>query len=150
MSGPDMILPTTASQPWVVWQPLTPGDCLTAALALAALTLAAWGLWQMHLASVARNRQLDQQSQGLERQSESLERQSQSLERQSESLERQSESLERQSQSLERQSEALVALTRMLDERTATLIEGMQAATRSLATVIQQTAPEAAPGRETA
>ena len=33
------------------------------------------------------------------------------------------------------------ALTRMLDERTATLVAGMQAVTRGLETVIERTAP---------
>ena len=40
------------------------------------------------------------------------------------------------------------AQTRMMDERTVTLIEGMRTVTISLETVIRQTAPSA--GRETA
>ena len=56
MSGLE--LPTvTSSAAWFTWEPLTPGACM----ALAALLLAAWGLWQMRTAATARNKQLDAQ-----------------------------------------------------------------------------------------
>jgi len=41
-------------------------------MTLAALALAAWGLWQMRTTSTVRNRQLDAQSAALERQGETL------------------------------------------------------------------------------
>ena len=75
MSGLE--LPTaTGVAPWVAWEPLTTGDVLTAGLTavlgILALTLAAWGLWQMRLASEARNRQLDAQTETLARHGETL------------------------------------------------------------------------------
>lgn len=66
MSGLE--LPTATGAAWVAWEPLTTGDLMT----LAALMLAAWGLWQMRTASTVRNRQLDAQSAALERQGETL------------------------------------------------------------------------------
>ncbi len=70
MSGLE--LPTATSATWVVWEPLTTGDLLTVTLGLAALTLAACGLWLMRTASAARNRQLDAQTETLARHSETL------------------------------------------------------------------------------
>ena len=74
MSGLE--LPTVTSAAWVVWEPLTSGDLLTAGLTAAigipALTLAGVGLWQMRRASMDRNRQLDAQTETLARHSETL------------------------------------------------------------------------------
>ena len=129
MSGLEP-LPTITGAPWVVWEPLTTGDCLTAALGLTALTLAACGLWMMWTASAQRNRQLDAQTATLARHSEILAQHSEILAQQSESLARQNEtlaqhteSLARQNEGLARQSETLAALVRGLEtviERTAT------------------------------
>ena len=122
MSGLEP-LPTITGAPWVVWEPLTTGDCLTAALGLTALTLAACGLWMMWTASAQRNRQLDAQTATLERHSEILAQQSESLARQNETLAQHTESLARQNEGLARQSETLAALVRGLEtviERTAT------------------------------
>ena len=62
MSGLELSTATSV-MPWVVWEPLTPGDLLAAGMTVvfgtAALSLAAIGLWQMRVASTARNRQLD-------------------------------------------------------------------------------------------
>ena len=60
MSGLE--LPTATGTSWVLWEPLTTGELLTAGLGTAALTLAACGLWMMRTASADRNRQLDAQS----------------------------------------------------------------------------------------
>lgn len=90
MSTLEPLASTTGALPWVVWEPLTPGDLLTVTLGLIALTLAAYGLSMMNNATAARDAQ-----------------------------------------------------TRMMDERTATLIEGMRTVTISLEAVIRQTAPGA-------
>ena len=50
---------------WLAWQPMTPAECMTLALGVTALTLAAWGLRQMQTASAARDRQLDAQTESL-------------------------------------------------------------------------------------
>lgn len=57
MSGLELPTMTAASAALFAWEPLTPGACMT----LAALVLAAWGLWQMRTASATRNKQLDAQ-----------------------------------------------------------------------------------------
>lgn len=57
MSGLELPTVTATSAGWFAWEPLTPGACMT----LAALMLAAWGLWQMRTASTTRNKQLDAQ-----------------------------------------------------------------------------------------
>ena len=115
MSGLEP-LPTITGAPWVVWEPLTTGDCLTAALGLTALSLAACGLWMMWTASAQRNRQLDAQTATLARHSEILAQHS-------EILAQQTESLAQHTESLARQSETLAVLVRGLEtviERTAT------------------------------
>ena len=58
-------LPMATGAAWFTWQPMTPAECMTLALGVAALTLAAWGLRQMRTASAARNRQLDAQTESL-------------------------------------------------------------------------------------
>ena len=58
-------LPVATGAAWFAWQPMTPAECVTLALGVTALTLAAWGLWQMRTASAARNRQLDAQTEML-------------------------------------------------------------------------------------
>ena len=58
-------LPMATGAAWLTWQPVTPAECMRLALGVAALTLAAWGLWQMRIASAARNRQLDAQTESL-------------------------------------------------------------------------------------
>ena len=69
MSGPELAAVVTSDAArWLAWEPLAPSDLMT----LAALALAAWGLWQMRTASTARNRQIDAQSAALERQGETL------------------------------------------------------------------------------
>ena len=85
MSGLEP-LPTITGAPWIVWEPLTTGDCLTAALGLTALTLAACGLWMMWKVSAQRNRQLDAQTATLARHSEILARQNETLAQHTESL----------------------------------------------------------------
>lgn len=57
MSSLELPTVSTASAAWFTWEPLTPGACMT----LAALVLAAWGLWQMRTASTTCNKQLDAQ-----------------------------------------------------------------------------------------
>ena len=100
---------------WVVWEPLTAGDLLTAGLTavlgLAALTLAAVGLYQMRRASAARDRQLDAQTETLAALTRMVDERTAALTR------------------------SLEAAMSMLDERTAAL-------TRGLETVIRQTGKE--------
>ena len=57
MSGLELPTVTATGVAWFTWEPITPGACMT----LAALALAAWGLWQMCTASTTRNKQLDAQ-----------------------------------------------------------------------------------------
>ena len=58
-------LPMATGAAWLTWQPVTPAECMRLALGVTALTLAAWGLRQMRIASAARNRQLDAQTESL-------------------------------------------------------------------------------------
>ena len=58
-------LPMATGVAWLTWQPMTPAECMTLALGVAALTLADRGLWQMRTDSAARNRQLDAQTESL-------------------------------------------------------------------------------------
>ena len=65
MSGLE--LPTATNvMPWVIWEPLSSGDLLTAGLTavlgIPVVIMAAVGLWQMRTASTVRNRQLDAQT----------------------------------------------------------------------------------------
>lgn len=55
MSGLELPTVTATGAAWFAWEPITPGDGLT----LAALALAAYGLWLMRRASTARDRQID-------------------------------------------------------------------------------------------
>lgn len=59
-----------AGAAWFAWEPITPGECMT----LAALALAAWGLWQMRAASTVRNRQVDAQTRLLDNRTAALTR----------------------------------------------------------------------------
>ena len=65
-------LPVATGAAWFAWQPMTPAECMRLALGVTALTLAAWGLWQMRIASATRSRQLDAQTGMLAAQTESL------------------------------------------------------------------------------
>ena len=95
-------LPVATGTPWFAWQPMTPAECMTLAFGVAALTLAAWGLWQMRTASAARSRQLDAQTEMLTSQTESLAALTRMVD------------------------ERTATLTRMLDERTAALMRGLE------------------------
>ena len=55
MSGFELSTVTATGAAWFAWEPITPGACMT----LAALALAAYGLWLMRRASTARDRQID-------------------------------------------------------------------------------------------
>ena len=68
MSGPELLatLPGAApALPWFAWEPVSPVGAATVVIGVAALMLAARGLRMMRLASEARNRQLDAQSETL-------------------------------------------------------------------------------------
>ena len=95
-------LSVATGAPWFTWQPMTPAECMRLALGVAALTLAAWGLWQMRTASAARSRQLDAQTEMLTSQTESLAALTRMVD------------------------ERTATLTRMLDERTAALMRGLE------------------------
>lgn len=96
MSGLELPAATAAGAAWFTWEPITPGKCMT----LAALALAAWGLWQMRAASTTRNRQLDAQTAAMAQRGEAL----------------------------VQRGEALAALVRMVDDSTAALTHGLETA----------------------
>ena len=55
MSTLEPLATAAGAMPWVVWEPLTPGNGLT----LAALLIAVYGLWLMRRSATARDRQID-------------------------------------------------------------------------------------------
>ena len=111
---------------WFAWQPMTPAECMTLTLGVVALTLAAWGLRQMRVASAARDRQLDAQTEMLAALTRMVD----------ERTAAQTESLAVLTRMVD---ERTTALTRMLDERTTELAQGMQGVMRGLETVIERT-----------
>ena len=118
---------------WFAWQPMTPAECMTLTLGAVALTLAARGLRQMRVASAARDRQLDAQTEMLATQTESLAALTRMVDErtmaQTDSLAVLTRMVDERTMA---QTESLAALARMLDERTAALM-------RSLETVIERT-----------